>query len=217
MGPTGLIHTGGALQSYAAWVNSTWLHYFAVNYKWVWATMETLHFLGLGLMVPGMITFVFLQNRGSSFAIRLAHRWLPSAVEQAAAFNEALGAIYRAPVRVAASATTHLGGWVVSGAVTYVAIRMLGGRIDFLSAIAIESLLGALRSATAFVPASIGVQEAGYATLTPLFGLGPEIGLAVSLLRRARDITIAVPVLLMWQAMEGQRAFASVDDPMAEP
>ena len=172
--------------------------------------------LALGLMIPGMATFIFLQHRGSAFATRLAHRWLPSAVEHAAAFNDALAAIYRAPVRVAASATTHLGGWVVSGAVTYVAIRMLGGRIDFLSAIAIESLLSALRSATAFVPASIGVQEAGYATLTPLFGLGPEIGLAVSLLRRARDITIAVPVRLTWQAMEGQRAFAPADNPMAE-
>ena len=51
MSPTGLIHTGGAAQAYAAWVNTTRLHYFATNYKWVWATMETLHFLGLGVMV----------------------------------------------------------------------------------------------------------------------------------------------------------------------
>jgi putative membrane protein len=173
--------------------------------------------LGLGLMIPGMITFIFLQRRGTGFAIRLAERWLPSAVKHAAAFTEAIEAIYRAPVRVALSATVHLAAWTVSGAVTYIAIRVLGGRIDFLSAIAIESLLGALRSATAFVPASIGVQEAGYATLTPLFGLGPEIGLAVSLLRRARDITVAIPVLLTWQTMEGRRAFARVDDPMAEP
>ena len=51
MGPTGLIPLGGALQSYAAWVKTTWLHFFAANYKWVWATMGTLHFLGMGLMV----------------------------------------------------------------------------------------------------------------------------------------------------------------------
>ena len=173
--------------------------------------------LGLGLMIPGMIAFVFLQRRGSAFAMSLAERWLPSAVQHAQAFHDAVRAIYRAPSRVALSATIHLVGWVVSGVVTYVAIRTLGAHIDFLSAVAIESLLGALRSATAFVPASIGVQEAGYATLTPLFGLGPEIGLAVSLIRRARDITIALPVLLTWQAMEGRRAFARVDNPLAEP
>ena len=51
MGPTGLIPLGGVLQSSAAWVETTWLHYFATNYKWVWATMETLHFLGMGLLV----------------------------------------------------------------------------------------------------------------------------------------------------------------------
>ncbi len=172
--------------------------------------------IGLGLMIPGMITFIFLQQRGSAFAMRLAERWLPAAVKHASAFDAAIAAIYRAPARLALSATIHLLGWVVSGVVTFVAIRALGGKIDLLSAVAIESLLSALRSATAFVPASIGVQEAGYATLTPLFGLGPEIGLAVSLLRRARDITIALPVLLTWQVMEGRRAFGRPDNPMAE-
>jgi hypothetical protein len=71
MGPTGLIHTGGALQSYAAWVNSTWLHYFAVNYKWVWATMETLHFLGLGLMV-GTIGVLDLRLLGFAKGLPIA-------------------------------------------------------------------------------------------------------------------------------------------------
>jgi hypothetical protein len=71
MSPTGLIHTGGALQSYAAWVNSTWLHYFAVNYKWVWATMETLHFLGLGLMV-GTIGVLDLRLLGFAKGLPIA-------------------------------------------------------------------------------------------------------------------------------------------------
>ena len=47
---------------------------------------------------------------------------------------------------------------------------------------------------------------AGYAALAPLFGLAPETGLAISLLRRARDITVAVPVLLIWQLVEARRA-----------
>ncbi|HEY0300060.1 MAG TPA: hypothetical protein VGC36_01935, partial [Rhizomicrobium sp.] len=75
--------------------------------------------------------------------------------------------------------------------------------------LAIEALLAALRSATVFIPAAIGVQEAGYAALMPLFGLGPEVGLAVSLLKRARDIVVGVPVLLAWQAVEGRRALSA--------
>ena len=62
MSPTGLIPTGGALQAYAAWVTTTWLHAFAL-YKWTWATMETLHFLGLGLMV-GTIVVLDLRLMG---------------------------------------------------------------------------------------------------------------------------------------------------------
>jgi len=67
-------------------------------------------------------------------------------------------------------------------------------------------LLEGLRSATVFIPAAIGVQEAGYAMLAPVFGLPAEIGLAVSLLRRARDLVVAVPVLLVWQLIESRRA-----------
>jgi DNA-directed RNA polymerase subunit K/omega len=37
------------------------------------------------------------------------------------------------------------------------------------------------------------------------------VGLAVSLLKRAREIAIGAPVLLMWQGLEGRRAFAAPD------
>ena len=71
MGPTGFIHTGGALQAYAAWISTTWLHDFAANSKWVWATMETLHFLGLGLMV-GTIGVLDLRLMGFAKGLPLA-------------------------------------------------------------------------------------------------------------------------------------------------
>src|SRR5256886_16477973 len=74
---------------------------------------------------------------------------------------------------------------------------------------AIESLVYATRSAAAFIPNALGVQEAAYAVLAPIFGVGAEFGLAVSLLKRARDIAVGVPILLIWQAVEGQRALAA--------
>jgi len=68
--------------------------------------------------------------------------------------------------------------------------------------------LAAARSVGVLVPNALGVQEAAYTVLTPLFGAGAELGLAVSLLKRARDIVLGVPVLLVWQAIEGRRALA---------
>jgi len=69
-------------------------------------------------------------------------------------------------------------------------------------------LLCALRSIAAFVPAAIGVQEAGYVILAPLFGVPAELGLAVSLLKRAREIVLGVPALIYWQTTETRRIFA---------
>jgi hypothetical protein len=56
------------------------------------------------------------------------------------------------------------------------------------------------------VPNAIGVQEATYAALVPVFGLGAQFGLAVSLLKRARDIAVGVPILLISHALEGREA-----------
>lgn len=162
--------------------------------------------LGTFLLVPGITAFVFLQKRGAAFAERLAARFLPAAVQHTAAFGAALQQMYDSPVRLVASSTIHLASWLASAMIVWLSVRLIGGHLSIFSAIAIEALLAGLRSVTVFVPSAIGVQEAGYAALMPMFGLGPDVGLAVSLLRRGRDIVIGVPVLLLWQAMEGRRA-----------
>jgi putative membrane protein len=167
--------------------------------------------LGTLLLVPGIAAFVILQQRGSALAARLAGRFLPAALAHTAAFSEQMRAMYDSPARLALSSTIHLLSWIAAAGLIWLSVRLIGFRLDFFSCIAIEALLAALRSATVFIPAAIGVQEAGYAALMPLFGLGPEVGLAVSLLKRARDIVIGVPVLLAWQFFEGRRALTAPD------
>jgi uncharacterized membrane protein YbhN (UPF0104 family) len=119
--------------------------------------------------------------------------------------------LYDSHSRLAASAAFHLLAWIGAGIGTFIAFRLVGGKIGFLNAVALEALLCTLRSIAAPVPAAIGVQEWGYAMLAPLFGLPAEMGVAVSLLKRAREIVLGVPALLYWQAVEGRRAFADVE------
>jgi len=69
----------------------------------------------------------------------------------------------------------------------------------------IESLLYALRSVAFAVPNAVGVQEAGYLLLGAGFGLAPDIALALSLLKRGRDFAIGLPVLGIYQLIEGGR------------
>ena len=61
------------------------------------------------------------------------------------------------------------------------------------------------------VPNALGVQGAAYALPTSPVGVGKEIGLAVSLLKRARDIAIGAPIVLIWRTLEGRRVLASRD------
>ena len=156
--------------------------------------------VGLILAVLAGVVLVFLQRYGHRVTGKLAARLVPGAAASAEAVADALDAIYRSRPRIALSSAMHLIGWLANGAGTWIAFRLIGVRIDVPSVIAIESLVGAAKSAAALVPNALGVQEASYAALAPLFGIGPEFGLAVSLLRRGRDIAIGAPVLLMSQA-----------------
>jgi hypothetical protein len=78
--------------------------------------------------------------------------------------------------------------------------------LNFTDALVIESLVFALRTATFVVPGAAGIQESGYLMLGALFGLRPDVALALALLKRAREIVIGLPALLIWQGLEYRRA-----------
>jgi putative membrane protein len=164
------------------------------------------------LAVPGIALLIFLQKRGAIFAERMARRFFPQ-VQAGVSFHQAIEELYDSRARLAASAALHLLAWIGAGVGTFIAFRLVGGHIALLNAVALEALLCTLRSIAAPVPAAIGVQEWGYAMLAPLFGLPAEMGVAVSLLKRAREIVLGVPALIYWQAVESRRAFSGVEAP----
>jgi putative membrane protein len=161
---------------------------------------------GVVFVLASGLAFFVMQRRGLGFAQSLAERFLPEVAKRAESFRLAVDAIYANPKRLALSSFLHLIAWIASAFGIWLAVRLVGGHLDFGGAVAIEAILSALRSAAFVVPGALGVQEAGYAMVMPLFGLPAEIGLAVSLLKRAREIALGVPVLLIWQGMEGHRA-----------
>jgi len=149
-----------------------------------------------------------VQRHGGRIAARLGARLLRGAVESLAGFRTALERIYHSPSRVALSAVLHLAAWIANGAVVWLGFRIMGARLDLAGALAIESLVYAIRSAAVVIPNALGVQEGAYVVLGPLFGVGADVALAMSVLKRARDIAIGVPVLLLWQGAEGRRVLS---------
>lgn len=165
--------------------------------------------IGLVVAVIAAALFIAVQRRGRAIAEKFATPVLRGAGQTITGVGAALEATYRNPGRVALSVALHLAAWIASGMAVWLGFRLIGVRVELLSVIAIESLVYAVRSAAAFVPNALGVQEGAYVVLAPLFGIGPDVALAVSMLKRARDVAIGVPVLLMWQAAESQRALAA--------
>jgi len=164
----------------------------------------------LFLAVPGIALLIFLQRKGASFAERLAARFFPQ-MKQGLSLHAAMEELYDSKTRLAVSSALHLLAWIGGGVGTFIAFRLVGGQIGLWNAVALEALLSTLRSIAAPVPAAIGVQEWGYAMLAPLFGLPAEMGVAVSLLKRAREILLGVPALIYWQSVESRRAFGSIE------
>lgn len=156
------------------------------------------------LAVPCIAGFIVLQKGSADWAQRIVGR-LFSKTGQEATFGQAIHGLYGSWLRLASSAALHLLGWMLAGGGTFIAFHLVGGYISIPDALALEAFLCMLRSLAVFVPAAIGVQEAGYAMLAPIFGLPAEMGLAVSLLKRTREIAIGIPALIYWQIMEGRK------------
>jgi putative membrane protein len=172
------------------------------------ASLTKVALIGLVLAAVAGALFLALQRYGHWMTGKLAARLLRGAGTATAAVAASFDALYRPLARAGPPTPSHLPPRLASAIGTWIAFRLIGARIDLASVLAIESLVCAARSAAVFVPNALGVQEAAYTVLAPLFGVGAEFGLAVSLLKRARDIAVGVPILLMWQAAEGRRALA---------
>jgi glycosyltransferase 2 family protein len=167
--------------------------------------------VAIGIVVAIVVAagFILAQQRGFTLlermAARLAPQWLGRALGSAAAIRDGIHAIYRHRIGLLLGFLVHLLCWITSGIEVWVALYFLQAPLSIPAVLVIESLLYAIRSVAFVVPNAAGVQEGAYVMLGALFGLSPDVALALSLLKRGRDLLLGVPSLLLWQAFEGRR------------
>lgn len=165
--------------------------------------------IGLGLAVMAGFVFVWLQQRAAPLFARIGQRissrWFGTAKDGIDILHQEFSMIYDNAMRLAVGFSMHVLGWIGAGAAGWIAYRFVGVPIDFDDALAIEALVSAAAAMAFLVPVNAGVQEAGYAGLGAIFGVPPELSLGVSLIRRARDLVVGVPILLVWQLLEVRR------------
>ena len=110
----------------------------------------------------------------------------------------------------------RVGRLVLAGALQFAAVvsgcfeiwfvlRLFGHPVGWGSALVLESMIQAVRHLAFVVPAGIGVQEAGLVVFGHALGVGGEMALAVSMVKRMREVLCGVPALLSWQWQEARR------------
>ena len=157
------------------------------------------------------IAVILMQRWGFSiierFARRILRQWAVSAAVGAATIQAAIRAVYHRRRGLVVSFLLHLAAWVAAAVEAWLALRFMGAPLGFGAVLVVESLLYAIRSVAFAVPNALGVQEGAYILLGGMFGIGPEMALALSILKRARDLALGMPALLSWQAAESGRAW----------
>jgi glycosyltransferase 2 family protein len=167
--------------------------------------------VALGLAAAALLAVGFLvaQRHGFGLVDRVArtvgHGWAERTAAGAAALHAAIADVYQRGRRLAAGFVLHLFCWIASASEAWLALRLGGAPLGFGPVLAIEGLLYAARSVAFAIPNAVGVQEGVYILLGAGFGVTPDLALALSLLKRARDLVIGLPALGAWELAESRR------------
>lgn len=166
---------------------------------------------GLALIVAvGVLAAVFRWTQRHGFFLRLARlvekaaggRDLTQLTGGAAALDGAVAAVYRRPWRFFVCFVGRLAVWLLFAVETWLIFQLIGHPISLADAIVIEALVQAVRTAGFLVPGALGIQEGGYLVFAVAVGAPADLGLAVSLMKRVRDLMLGLPGLAVWQAGE---------------
>jgi putative membrane protein len=164
--------------------------------------------LGVGLFTGLVAGFYRLQHAGL-FALfaRLAAKLMRSASRAdihagAEEVDGAVRAMYRRRLRLAGAALLRLGFRLALAGEVYLALAFLGHPVSILDALILESLGQAMRAAAFLIPGGLGAQEGMFMAVAAALGIPTELGLAVSLGKRLRELTLGIPGLLALQLEE---------------
>lgn len=141
---------------------------------------------------------------------QFSQRWTAIA-GRAGELGEAFRLIGRQRRNLFASWAWHMAAWLAGAFETYVSMWALGLNPTLLQALIVEGLAQTAKVMGFAIPGALGVQEGGYLLLGGALGLTPDQALALSLLRRLRELTLGVIGLVLWRTT---RAPAAAPEPV---
>jgi putative membrane protein len=161
--------------------------------------------VGIAVAAAAVTGFYLVQRRGLFGAMAgLLQRLVRSAEwsvvsSHAGAMDAWIHRLYDQRRAIFVASLWHVLSWTLCAGEVWLALRFLGHPVGLAMAIILESLGDAIRTAAFPVPGALGVQEGGFVLLGGIFGLSPELSLALSLAKRVRELLLGIPGLIVWQ------------------
>ncbi len=125
--------------------------------------------------------------------------------ERGGGVDTAVRSVYGRPRSVFSCCVCTLLAWLASSGEVWLALHAVGVDAGFDKAIILESMTQGVRAVMFFIPGALGVQEGGYVVVGQMIGIPHDTALAISLIRRARELALGIPGLIVWQLIEGHR------------
>jgi uncharacterized membrane protein YbhN (UPF0104 family) len=127
---------------------------------------------------------------------RLARsRWGESLARGLAALREVEERLFtfvrRQPRRFVAATGLSFLTWLSGAAEMWIVLHALGAQVDWQDAWLVEAGVVLVRNVTFFVPAHMGSQDAVMVVMIEALTGSPELGLAVALIRRGRELVFS--------------------------
>jgi len=154
--------------------------------------------LALLPLAAGLAGFVLAQRAGLLRLIERGARALGFGVAMAG-LHDGMMALHARPAEITRAITLHTLSWSLGGAEVFVVLHAIGAPVGAGAAFAIEGVGMAARSLGFAVPAGLAAQEAGFVLGCGLFGVAPPDAVALSMLKRVRELVVAAAGVAAWQ------------------
>jgi len=164
--------------------------------------------VGVMLFLLLLTGFYFLQSRGLSkiasyIATRSAthDRW-HTIIKSSDEFTTKVKQLYQQRQRIFLAFNWRLLAWFAGAGETFLILYALGINVPLSYLVILESFAFAARSLGFLVPGAVGITEGVLVLVGTLLGLTPAQALTLALAKRARELLLGIPGLVVWFAEE---------------
>jgi uncharacterized protein (TIRG00374 family) len=162
------------------------------------------------LVAAVLLGLTFMHGRVATRLLRLLQRlpsrrlrgWLDERQAGFASADEAFHKIAHGRARVATAAALLLAAWLVETFETWLLCRLVGIELPLVYVLAMEASVVFVRNVAFFLPAGLGVQDAGYLAFLSSYGVALPYATAFAVLKRCKELVWVVVGYVLFFAID---------------